>query len=69
MPEQPDQTPEDLIAAMRADGDQMRAGMAELTQIVVGLRQELLVGGFSPDMADGMASAYFGVLLGVIARG
>lgn len=51
-------TEAELVAKMRAEGDQMAAAAAELARTLVTFRSELADGGFSNDAADGLATAY-----------
>ena len=58
-----DPVSEDVLAAMRAGGDQMRAGAVELADTLVAFRNRLVLGGIGSGLADEMARDWLGLLL------
>lgn len=58
----------ELIAMMRADADQQTAAAGELARYVVTFRTVLVDGGMSAPVADQLAAAYFGTVLGLMGR-
>jgi hypothetical protein len=65
-PDAPDPTTDDLIALMRAEGDQMQAAAAQLASVLIAFRKPLVDGGVAPEAADGLTCSYWGLL---VARG
>jgi len=63
-----DPTPEETLAAITAGFDQMRAAAKDLASTLVEFRQGLLDGGYTADVAEQMAVAYFGMLLTAAMR-
>jgi hypothetical protein len=63
MPEPDDRDPADLIAAMRAEGDQMQTAGRELASILVTFHRTLSEGGVSQQAADAITSSYWGLLI------
>lgn len=53
-----DMSPEELIAAMRAAGDQAAASTGEIAKIVVAYRKELLEGGIPESEIPALVVAF-----------
>lgn len=59
----PDPVTDEMIALMRATGDQAKAQVTEFAGVIVTFHSTLKTGGVGQDIADQMAYQYFVALL------